>query len=928
MTAPFPTLDTDLADPPGVPAATPKRICIATSDVPGPARNGGIGTAYHHAARLLAGWGHDVVIAYVNRKAADTQLMAEIRARYAGLGVTFEPVAPRHRTATTPLTKASAPTWTLLDWLRAHDRPFDLVHVSECRGLGYGPLLAKSLGLAFGSTHFAVKGSSPTLWQMEGNTQLLSAERELGWVFMERRSIELADTVICGSAHLLAWMRDAGYALPARAFVWPNVFPAPDPSPDAVATRAARDGAPLDEAVFFGRLEPRKGIVLFVDAIDRLVRQKRPPARVTFLGKPSFFFDGLRFVRDAVREWPIEIAIHTDLGTEDAVAYLSRPGRLAVIPSLLENASIAVTECLHAGIPFVAAATGGTPELIDPADHGRVLVPADHVALGDRIADLAAEALRPARPRREFTAALDVWARWHAQTAPFAASAERFTARARGVDAAQPPAVTVCLVHHERPVLVRMAADSVLAQDYPALDAVLVDDGSESAAARAAVDAIEADFAPRGWRVIRRENRFVGAARNAAASAARGEWLLFLDDDDVLFPDAVSRLMRAARFAEADCVPAAGVQFAGGGDPRTSATLHGPPVRYIGAAPALSRLENVVGDACALVRRDAFEAVGGFTVRYGVALEALELFNKLTREGRRIEPLPDPVCYRRMQPASTIGRILDRYRAESRCARALGPYVDGLPAEERAFAACVAGAVASQVDPLGASPARTGCAMALARRAPALGIASRLEVSVLIDPDWFDWAWRQYGQAVVELRRNGRMVARTPVTTPDTEVRIAAGSGLAGSGGALYSLHDAGDGGVLATLAAPGFRRARRVIGGVESRGWRSLRGWVLDPAEPERLRWVAVRVDGRLRAVVRAGEPRDDLARWRRTGGAHGFRWWLPSTPAVPDGARVDVTDAGTGLALRGSPVRVEGERLVADDGPAAANGSAAGVP
>ena len=924
MTTPFPTLDTDLVDPPDEPAEAPKRICIATADVPGPARNGGIGTAYHHAARLLAEWGHEVVIAYVNRKAADTQLMAEVRARYAGLGVVFEPVATRHRTATTPLTTVAAPTWTLLDWLRGQDRPFDLVHVSECRGLGYGSLLAKSLGLAFGSTHFVVKGSSPTLWHTEGNMQLLSAERELGWVFMERRSIELADTVICGSAHLLEWMRDAGYALPARTFVWPNVFPAPDPSPDAAAVRAARAGASLHEVVFFGRLEPRKGIVLFVNAIDRLARQGRAPARVTFLGKPSFFFDGLRFVRDAARNWPIEVGIHSDLGTEEAVAYLSRPRRLAVIPSLLENASIAVTECLHAGIPFVAAATGGTPELIDPADHARVLVPADHVALGDRIAEMAAAPLQPARPHREFAATLDVWARWHAQTAPFAASSDRFAARARAADAGPPPAVTVCLVHHERPALIRMAADSVLAQDYPALDAVLVDDGSESAAARAAVDAIEADFAPRGWRVIRQENRRVGAARNAAAAAAGGDWLLFLDDDDVLFPDAVARLMRAARFAEADCVPAAGIQFAGGGDPRDAAARHGPPVRYLGAAPALSRFDNVAGNACALVRRDAFDAAGGFTVRYGVALEALELFNKLIREGRRIEPLPDPVCYRRTRPASTIGRILDRYRAESRCARALGPYVDGLPAEERAFAACVAGVAASQIDPLGARPNQTGCVMALARRGS--GIVSGPEVSVLIDPDWFDWAWRQYGQAVVELRRNGRMVARTPVTAPDTEVRIAAGSGLSAAGGTIFSLHDAGDGGVLATLAAPGLRRARRVVGGVESRGWRSLRGWVLDPAEPERRRWVAVRVDGRLRAVVRAGEPRDDIARWRGTGGAHGFRWWIPSAPSVPDGARVDVTDAGTGRALRGSPIRVEGERLIADDRPA--NGSAAGVP
>ena len=171
--------------------------------------------------------------------------MAAARDFYAGFGVALEPIAP-HPGGSSPLQRVPAPTWALLGWLLARERPFDIVHVSEWRGLGYGPLLAKTLGLDFGTTHFVVKGSSPTLWSREGNRQLVANEAELGWVFMERRSVELADTVICGSAHLLGWMRGAGYDLPARSFVWPNVFPAPDPDPAAAAARtcARRRAAP------------------------------------------------------------------------------------------------------------------------------------------------------------------------------------------------------------------------------------------------------------------------------------------------------------------------------------------------------------------------------------------------------------------------------------------------------------------------------------------------------------------------------------------------------------------------------------------------------------------------------------------------------------------------------------------------------------
>ena len=680
----WPTLDTDIEGAPGV-LSGPKFICLATPDILGPIKNGGIGTAFHHLARQLAAWGHEVVIAYVNDNAADTAQMAAARALYARHGVAFEHIVPRPA-AETALARVPAPSWTLLDWLRGREQPFDIVWVPDWHGVGYGALLAKSLGLAFGDTHFAVIGHGPSLWATEGSRQLVHTEEELGWVFLERRSVELADTFISTSVHLIEWMRDAGYALPARSFVWPNAFPPPDPAPAAAVARAARDGVPLHEVVFFGRLEPRKGLPLFIAAIDRLVRRGQAPPQVTFLGARSGRIDGPGLIRRAARQWPVAVRTITDAGADEAVAYLARPGRLAVTPSLQENCSLAVLECLQAGIPFVAVDAGGTPELIDPADHARALVAPDSIALGDRLAALAAAPLRAVRPARGFNHILHVWRRWHAQTAPFTAAAERFAARAASAAAETPP-VTICLVHHERPALLCMAADSALAQDYPNLDAVLVDDGSESPAALAVLEQVEADFAARGWRVVRQENRYAGAARNTAARAARGEWLLFLDDDNVLFPDAVSRLVRAARFAGADCVPAASIRFTGDGDPRADGAALGTPIRFLGAARAWSHFNNVVGDTCAVVRRDVFEAVGGFTEEYRVGLEDLALYNRLIHEGRRIEPLPDPVYYYRMGGPS----IKQRNRsAEAAQRRVLAPYLDGLSGEDRAWRAYAA----------------------------------------------------------------------------------------------------------------------------------------------------------------------------------------------------------------------------------------------
>ena len=680
--AKFPSLDMDLGDDLLGQDETTKHVCIATPDILGPNMNGGIGTAYHHLARALVQWGHQVVIAYVARNAANLRLMEKTRLLYSGYGVGFEPIIPRPA-AKGVLAPVAAPTWALYEWLRARERPFDIVHVPDWRGLGYGALLAKSLGIAFGSTHFVVKGSSPTLWATEGNRQFLSTEQELGWVFMERRSIELADTVICDNAHLLEWMHEAGYAVPPRSFVWRNVLPASEHFPAAAAGRTGQDDAALQEVVYFGRLETRKGLVLFVDAVDRLVRRGRAPARITFLGNKSSRIDGPRFIRSSARDWPVKVRTLTDFGAEEAISYLSRPGRLAVIPSLLHGSSIAIMECLQAGIPFVAVATGDTAELVAPEDRPRALVAPDHISLGDRIVELSGAPLCAVRPHWDFERSLDVWSRWHAQRTPFERGKDRFSLQTKAVDA-ESPLVTVCIVHHERPALARMAIDSVLAQDYPAVEAVLVDDGSRSNAALEALDQFDAEFAHRSWRVIRQENRYLGAARNTAAAAARGEWLLFLDDDNVLFSDAVSRLVRAARFSGADCVPAASIRFSGDGDPRTDAETHGPSIRFLGAARAWSRFRNVVGDSCALVRREAFELVGGFTEEYRVGLDDLSFFNRLIHTGHRIEPMPDPVYFYRLGTTSMKSR--NRF-TENAQVRALEPYLKDLPDEERAFAA-------------------------------------------------------------------------------------------------------------------------------------------------------------------------------------------------------------------------------------------------
>lgn len=91
----------------------------------------------------------------------------------------------------------------------------------------------------------------------------------------------------------------------------------------------------------------------------------------------------------------------------------------------------------------------------------------------------------------------------------------------------------------------RACVTSVLTQEYQDYEVILVDDGSTDGLSGELCDVIAAEY-PERIRVIHQENRGLGGARNTGLENARGEYLLFLDSDDTLTPDAIERLGAAA----------------------------------------------------------------------------------------------------------------------------------------------------------------------------------------------------------------------------------------------------------------------------------------------------------------------------------------------------------------------------------------------
>jgi glycosyltransferase involved in cell wall biosynthesis len=97
------------------------------------------------------------------------------------------------------------------------------------------------------------------------------------------------------------------------------------------------------------------------------------------------------------------------------------------------------------------------------------------------------------------------------------------------------PLVSVIIPTYNRADLVRQAVASVKAQTFRDFEIVVVDDGGTAGACGVLSAGPE-------LRVLRHPGRRgVAAARNLGVAAARGQWLAFLDSDDLWLPDKLAR---------------------------------------------------------------------------------------------------------------------------------------------------------------------------------------------------------------------------------------------------------------------------------------------------------------------------------------------------------------------------------------------------
>lgn len=208
--------------------------------------------------------------------------------------------------------------------------------------------------------------------------------------------------------------------------------------------------------------------------------------------------------------------------------------------------------------------------------------------------------------------------------------------------------VSVIIPTYNSAPFLATAIDSVLAQTYPDVEVIVVDDGSTDD-----TQAIIAHY-DQQIRYIHQENRGPAAARNTGFHASQGDYLLFLDSDDLIPPDKLE--LQVAFLAQQ---PDVGLVYSAWQE------IDEDNTRLLGEVrpgiqgfilKALLRRKFFFFPSAAIIRRKCLERVGLFneSMRWS---EDADLWMRLARAGYAFGYMDAILLQRRIHKSSLSSRV-------------------------------------------------------------------------------------------------------------------------------------------------------------------------------------------------------------------------------------------------------------------------------
>ena len=185
---------------------------------------------------------------------------------------------------------------------------------------------------------------------------------------------------------------------------------------------------------------------------------------------------------------------------------------------------------------------------------------------------------------------------------------------------------SVVIPLYNKRAFIRATLQSALAQSHPATEIIIVDDHSTDGSVAAIADLIGGTPLGGSVRLIEQANAGPGPARNRGVAEASGEWVAFLDADDLWQPNHLATLAEVAAQCPDATIVAARHQRVAATDPLSApdtSPLAARRIDYFGEAQA----GEILSSTSVAVRRAVLIEAGGFGAFYPG--EDFELWTRL-----------------------------------------------------------------------------------------------------------------------------------------------------------------------------------------------------------------------------------------------------------------------------------------------------------
>lgn len=209
---------------------------------------------------------------------------------------------------------------------------------------------------------------------------------------------------------------------------------------------------------------------------------------------------------------------------------------------------------------------------------------------------------------------------------------------------------SIVISSYNQAEFVREAVDSALGQRHPAKEIIVVDDGSTDGS-----QALLEGYGESISLITLGTNQGANTARNIGASSATGEYLVFLDGDDVMLPWALQVYESLLILKEPKVILSSLCFFTGSA---TDTCLNEPDaVHYCEYRTLIEKDRPYRASASALVvKRETFFEAGGWTEQI-FPMEDLDLIVKLGYCGRTVQVLSPATVHYRVHSGNTVGQV-------------------------------------------------------------------------------------------------------------------------------------------------------------------------------------------------------------------------------------------------------------------------------